>query len=185
MPDHAALTERTPERARVFFALWPEARVQAELSRVAQLLHGAMGGRCTRPETIHLTLLFIGTVPRASLAALHLGAAELRLPAFELVLDKTECWRHNRIACLTVSQPPPALLDLVSGLEGLLDRLGIAYDRRPYRPHVTLLRGADCRAQTATSSRIQWPVRCFALVESRPGPQGRQYPRLGAYPLLA
>ncbi len=184
MSDRAALSQSAPEQARVFFALWPDARVCAALDRLAQQLHGRMGGRRTRPETLHLTLLFIGMVPRASLTALHHGAAELRLPAFELALDKTECWRHNRIACLTLDQPPLALLDLVSSLEGMADRLGIAYDPRPFRPHVTLLRGADCRAEAAPCPRIQWPVQSFALVESRPGPQGRQYPRLGEYPLL-
>ncbi len=137
--------EAASDLARVFFALWPDEPVRAELDRIAAELHRLRGGRRARSETIHLTLVFVGNVPRTTLPALQAAAAEIRLPAFELVLDQAECWRHNRIACVTTSQPPAALIELVTGLEGTLDRLGIPFDRRPYKPHVTLVRNADCR----------------------------------------
>jgi 2'-5' RNA ligase len=172
-----------PEQARVFFALWPDEAVRGELDRLAADLHRVRGGRRTRAESIHLTLLFIGTVPRATLPALQAGAADLGLPAFELLFDRAECWRHNRIAYATTGEPPPALLQLVTGLEAMLDRLGIPYDRRPYKPHVTLVRNADCRPEDPPLQPIRWPAREFVLVESRLLPEGAQYVRLGRYPL--
>lgn len=184
MSDRTDLTHNAPDHARVFFALWPDERVRVELDRVAALLHRLRGGRRTRAETIHLTLLFVGNVPRTVLPALQASAAEIRVPAFELVFDQNECWRHNRIACVTASQPPIALLDLVTGLEGALDKLAIAYDRRPYKAHVTLLRNADCRPDAPLLQPIRWSVREFALVESRLCPEGARYPRLGRHPLV-
>ncbi len=171
------------DQARVFYALWPDEGVRGELHRVASLLHRMRGGRRTRPETIHLTLVFVGNVPRTLLPALQTSAADIRLPDFDLVFDQAECWRHNRIAFVTTRQPPAELMDLVTGLEGTLDRLGLPHDRRPYKPHVTLLRGADCRPEGPAIHPIRWRAREFVLVESVLGPQGAQYSRLGRYPL--
>lgn len=184
MPDRADLTPHAPDQARIFFALWPDERVRGELDRVAARLHRLRGGRRTRAETIHLTLLFVGNLPRSTVPVLQDAAADIRLPAFEMVFDRAECWRHNRIAFMTTSQPPQALTDLVTGLEGTLDRLGIAYDRRPYKPHVTLVRNADCRPVAPATQPIRWPVPEFLLVESRLSQEGAQYLRLGGYPLV-
>lgn len=184
MPDRADLSESAQDQARVFFALWPDERVRRELDRVAARLHRLRGGRRTRAETIHLTLLFVGNVPRAILPAVQASAADIRLPGFEMVFDQAECWRHNRIAFLTTSQPPPTLLELVSNLESALDRLGIPFDRRPYVPHVTLVRHADCRPDGPPIQPIRWPVCEFALVESRIESQGARYPVLNSYPLM-
>ncbi|MGQ9685406.1 MAG: RNA 2',3'-cyclic phosphodiesterase [Thiobacillaceae bacterium] len=184
MPDRADLSEGAQDQARVFFALWPDERVRGELARVTARLHRLRGGRRTRAETIHLTLLFVGNVPRTILPALQAGAADIRLPVFELVLDQAECWRHNRIAFLTTSQTPATLLDLVTNLESRLDRLGIPFDRRPYVPHVTLLRHADCRPDGPPIQPLRWPVREFVLVESRLEAQGAQYRVLNSYPLM-
>lgn len=183
MPDHAHLSAHAQDQARVFFALWPDARVRGELEQVAGQLHSLRGGRCMRPDTLHLTLRFVGNVPRALLPALKASATDLKLPAFELVLNQTHCWRQNRIACLTTSQPPPLLLKLVTSLEGRLNRLGIPFDRRPYVPHVTLVRHADCRPDAPEIQPIAWPVREFVLVESRLEAQGPRYQVLKRYAL--
>lgn len=184
MPDRANLSESAQDQARVFFALWPDGRVRGELDQVAGRLHRLRGGRRTRAETIHLTLLFVGNVPRTILPVLQASAADIRLPAFELVFDQVHCWRHNRIAFLTTSQTPPTLLDLVTGLECRLDRLGIPFDRRPYVPHVTLVRHADCRPDGPSIQPIGWPVREFVLVESTLEAQGPWYQVLNRYPLM-
>lgn len=179
MPD----PERLSEQARVFFALWPDARVRGELDRVAALLHRLRGGRRTRTETLHLTLVFVGSVARQRLPELQAGAAEIEVPAFELEFDRAECWPRNRIAFLTASKPPEPLLDLVHALERTLIRLGIPFDLRPYQAHVTLVRNADCRKTNPATDPILWPVRDFVLVESSLSPEGARYVQLARYPL--
>ena len=44
---------------RLFFALWPNAKLQAELHVVGQALQKAFGGRVVRAENIHMTLAFL------------------------------------------------------------------------------------------------------------------------------
>lgn len=174
----------SPDQARVFFALWPDAAVRNALDRLAGALHRRRGGRRTRAETLHLTLVFVGNLPRERLPALQAAAAAIRVPAFTLTLDRTDCWPHNRIAHATATQPPTELLDLVVALEQGLDGLGIPCDRRPYKAHVTLLRHADCRRSDPPIAPIVWPAREFVLVESELSAEGARYAILGRYPLV-
>jgi 2'-5' RNA ligase len=47
---------RDPESQRVFFALWPDAPLQALLGELAREVAREGGGRPTAPHRIHLTL---------------------------------------------------------------------------------------------------------------------------------
>ncbi len=187
MPVCSAMNADGPQpadQARVFFALWPDAAVRAALDRLAGELNRLRGGRRTRAETLHLTLVFVGNLPRARLAALQMAAAAIRVPAFTLTLDRTDCWLHNRIAHATATQPPTELLDLVAALEQGLEALGIPFDRRPYKAHVTLLRKADCRRSDPPIVPIVWPVSEFVIVKSELGTDGARYAILGRHPLV-
>lgn len=174
------------QRLRVFFALWPDSATSADLDAAAGKLHALRGGRRTRPETIHLTLVFIGEIEQARLPEVLAAAEGAAVPGFELVLDQTHCWRHNKIAHLGASLPPAALLELVRQLETRLDAIGIRFDRRPYAPHITLLRKADCSAQMTNPALapIRWLARDFMLVRSSLRSGGALYQQLGRWPLL-
>jgi 2'-5' RNA ligase len=126
-------------------------------------------------------------------------------PRFELSLDREACWRHNHIAHLGASQPPAALFDLVGRLSVNLKAAGIAFDARPFAPHVTLVRKADCARHLArgkdgneagnevgneagnenpASGPIRWSARDFVLVRSSLRAEGARYEQLGRWPLL-
>ena len=175
-----------PERMRVFFALWPDPAVRAELDDAAGQLHGLRGGRRTRPDSIHLTLVFIGEITVERLPELFAAAAAVAVAKFEVLFDRVECWRHNRIAHLGASQVPPALRELVGQLEARLDDAGVRFDHRTYVPHITLLRHADCHPQikNPASAPIRWPARDFILVRSSPRSGGALYEQMGRWPLL-
>lgn len=191
MPDPAEL-----ESARLFLALWPETSVRERLAEEGGSLHKLLGGRLTRPETIHLTLVFIGNLARERLPALLERLAVIEAAAFRIVFDRADCWRHNRIAFLSPSAPPAELLDLVGKLEAALAELAIAFDRRPYKAHVTLLRKAGCPMANPARGRvsdspewgdfkpIMWSAGRFVLVESVSTPEGVRYDVLGSYVLL-
>lgn len=179
------LSPQAPAEARVFFALWPDAAVRDALDRLAGALHRLRGGRRTRAETLHLTLVFVGNLLRERLPALQAAAAGIQAPAFTLTLDRTDCCPHNRIAHATASQTPAALLDLVAALEQGLDGLGIPFDHRPYKAHVTLLRKADCRRANPPIAPIDWHAREFVLVESALNADGARYAIQGRYPLVS
>ena len=182
------------QSARVFFALWPDARLRAELARTEGMLHEQLGGRRMQPDSLHLTLVFIGQMELARLPEVMTVAAAIESVRFDILFDSAACWRHNRIACLGASQVPLPLVDLVEGLESGLKEAGIAFDRRPYKPHVTLLRNADCRktfgpagpeTKNPAFKAINWPARDFVLVKSSLRPDGARYEELGRWSLLA
>jgi 2'-5' RNA ligase len=171
--------------ARVFFALWPDAERRAVLAEASRRVHALCAGRLTRDDTLHLTLVFIGAIERARLPELIEAAGRVRTQDFVVDFERLGCWRHNKIAYLSPSRAPQALQQLVAALEQALDGIGAAYDRRAYKPHVTLVRRGDCtRLQEETlNPPIRWPATEFVLVESRLSSAGAAYSILGRFSL--
>lgn len=179
--------------ARVFFALWPDEALRGALTRASQCLHGRHGGRLMQPDSLHLTLVFVGQVAAGRIPDLMAMAGAIRAHAFDVVFDQAACWRHNHIAFLGARQCPDPLLALVKALEQGLRGLDIAFDQRPYKPHITLVRNADCSRQgdqeeggkeNPALGPICWPARDFVLVKSSLRPEGARYVELGRWPLL-
>ncbi len=183
MPAEQGLNDAARQTARVFFALWPDAALREQLHRASGLLHQAHGGRRMKPETVHLTLLFVGSLERERLPELQAAADGIRVPSFDVVFDRADCWRHNRIAFLSASQPPAALFDLVNALETRVGLADIRFDRRPYKPHITLLRQADCKKNSPVLTPIVWAARDFVLVESKLDSEGAGYRELARWRL--
>jgi RNA 2',3'-cyclic 3'-phosphodiesterase len=172
----------TGDVARVFFAAWPPPGVQQTLGDIARQAEPECGGRAVPAGNIHLTLLFIGDVPRAAVAGLETLGATVTAPRFDLVVDRLEYWRHNRILWAGVEQCPQALAELVERLQQPAAAAGYRTERRPYVPHVTLQRDAR-RAPAVARIRVDWPVTELALVESAPRERGRVYEVLRRWPL--
>ena len=174
------------DTARVFFALWPPASCLAALEaslHAAQVTHG---GRGSHLQSLHLTLLFLGAAPRRRLGTWAELAEALPPPAFDLQLDRIGCWRHNRIVYLAPSSPPEALLALAGDLRHQALAAGFEVETRPFRPHVTLLRHAECQSGAGTERpcpTVQWPASGFVLVESQLGAERARYDVLRRYGL--
>lgn len=169
---------------RLFFALWPDAAVQARFHEAGQRLHRACGGKRTRCENIHLTLAFLGDVPLERLAAVRALAEAIQVPAFDLSFDRLGWWRRNQIAWSAPSDAPRALFELVAALKAGLAAEGFKTEDRPYLPHLTLLRRAHCRETRFDGEPVLWPVRDFVLVSSLLSENGSAYEIIGRWPLL-
>ncbi len=98
-----------------------------------------------RPESIHLTLKFLGNVD-ASMVDQVLTALEpigKSQPPFTLEIQGLGVFPHvrrPRILWIGCTGDIPALLNLVSGVEGALDPLDFPSEEKPYVPHLTLAR---------------------------------------------
>ncbi len=149
---------------RLFFALWPDADLQAQLAAWAKLAAGR--GRAMRRENIHLTLAFLGATDTALLPTLNALAAEVHFDPIRLALDQVGYWKHNRVLWCGAGEEPPALNALVSGLRAGLDAAGIRYDRKPFVTHVTLVRKASGLEGAPRWSPLLWSANDFALVSS-------------------
>lgn len=168
---------------RVFFALWPDADVRTALYKLAQRQQGGCGGRIMRAETLHLTLLFLGDIPAARLVELQQAAMAVRGSKFSLELDQFAGWRHNAIGYASPATPPEALSELVAQLRTRVAESGFAFDRKLFKPHVTLLRNLERVPQAQAVSLPVWHADEFVLVKSVLGTTGARYEIIGRWPL--
>lgn len=182
MPDSAAAAAEP--RLRVFFALWPDAPTASRLHREARQLQRACGGRLMRQDTIHLTLAFLGDTPVSRLPALAEAAAQVQVPPCALVLDRCGNWHGNRVLWLGPSCPPTPLGLLAAQLGKALRERGFALEKRPFAPHVTVVRNALRPPAAAPVPAITWDVPAFVLVASERGPDGAHYREIGRWPLI-
>lgn len=174
----------TTETLRLFFALWPDAAVQAGLAEWGKKLSLSLGGRLTRHETIHLTIAFIGDTLQSRLDEVRLIGDELKAARFEMQFDTIGCFNRNGIAWAAPESTPGALLQLVGDLRDRLRKAGFPIESRPYTPHVTLLRKAKCRPiERQPEGVLTWQARDFVLVRSALSADGPSYLRLGGWPL--
>jgi 2'-5' RNA ligase len=177
---HDALASAT---RRMFFALWPEPDVSRRLAFLGKEAQAVTGGRAMRPDTLHLTLAFLGGIsPEMAERAVAVATA-VQGQAFDLLLDRLECWRHNHIVWAGASVLPAPAVTLAEGLARALRVAGFSLERRPFAAHVTLLRNARCPETLVHPEPIVWPVRDFVLVESRLLPQGASYEVVGRWSL--
>ncbi len=175
---------KQPAHQRLFFALWPSEDVRRALWEASGKLHQVWNGRRVKPDTLHLTLVFLGDTETARVEELRALAAKMDIRRFSLNLNHASCWRHNKVGFISPAESPPELLQLVHGLEDELEAAGFAFDERPYKPHLTLLRNTRCTTQVPLAP-IPWDIEEFALVASNTTDHGPCYQLLGRWPLKA
>lgn len=166
---------------RLFFALWPDGEVRARLARWSRELQAVCGGRPTRPENLHLTLAFLGSVDDARAAEVEGTAGKVVPRAVSLVLDTPGYWKHNRIAWAGASTVPGELEAMVAELRSALTRSRIDFDAKAFVSHVTLLREAQPPRAMPGIEPVPWEVEGFALVGSQPHSGGSRYEILNSW----
>jgi 2'-5' RNA ligase len=168
---------------RLFFALWPDARVRADLAAAAQRMHRLVDGNCSRAESLHMTLAFLGDVDMDNIARLLAPPSDVFVSGFGLVLDQCGCWSRNGVGWAAPSHVPEPLRDLAANLEAWLRGAGFELERRVFVPHVTLVRKARCAPLPDAMTPIAWRVGEFALIHSQFRAGGARYRILGSWPL--
>ncbi|MBP0484275.1 RNA 2',3'-cyclic phosphodiesterase [Sagittula salina] len=147
-------------------------------------------GRPVSADNLHLTLAFLGDQPEAALEGLHDALSTLRAAPVPLVLSGAALFggRKGQAAGLE-ADGGAALTALHDRIKARLHGAGVHFERRRFRPHVTLTRlkgGADAsRVLSVLAGAHIGPVTCtgFALVESRLHPDGAIYEPLACWPL--
>ena len=152
----------TNDHLRLFFAL-PCPDSIAETLTVWSKEH-CSAGRVIPPTDLHITLAFLGCLPADRLPTLTALAARLPLPDFELELSILERWSDLRV--LLPRQAPAALLEFQTTLLARLQAAGVAFEQRPYRPHLTLVRRLSAPTALASVPQVIWPVREWGLYRS-------------------
>lgn len=154
--------------ARLFVALWPGAELRDALQAWSGQCPWNAEAKRVSPERLHLTLHFLGDVPRQRLPALRQALGQPFAP-FTLSLGRPALWRGH-LAVLEPEKPQPHLHRLHDTLAKVLQSLDLPTEAREFRPHLTIARCADAAILSVPGPRLRWPVRGYALVESRPRP---------------
>jgi 2'-5' RNA ligase len=156
---------------RVFVALWPPPETRERLESLSGRLHAlAPRARRLRGERLHLTLAFIGALETPRVVELARRLSSLGTREFDWTLDHTGYFARARV--VWAGGPAlPQLEALAAEVRALLDALAIAYDRKPFVPHVTLLRDVIAWPPGAAplSQPIAWRCDRPMLVRSEPG----------------
>lgn len=171
---------------RVFFALWPEDGLRADIDRTAATLERdhAPGGRRLKPERYHVTLQFLGDfqpLPPSLIDTACAAADAVRAPAFAMPLDCAGSFRGSNVWWLGAQAMP-------TGLQTLWERLGQALLRArvpikasaSYVPHLTIQRDVRRQLPETPIAPLPWHVDQFVLIDSRPG---RPYDVVGRWSL--
>ncbi len=157
-------------QSRLFFALWPNQAVRAQIENSP---FPRLKPNTTPRENWHITLLFLGPTTSSQRIKFEQAAATIQARSFTLSLDKFGQFGRARVAWLGCSQPPETLIEFQQHLESALrdacpDHTAFKKPVQPFKPHVTLYRHIKNKVPEARISPVEWNVREFCLIESRP-----------------
>jgi RNA 2',3'-cyclic 3'-phosphodiesterase len=187
---------------RLFVALEIPAAVRDNLAaQIEELRELSMKAadkrpRWVRPENLHVTLKFIGEASPTKVEGIRDALSAIRSDApVEIKFRGLGFFpheQHPRVlwAGLAASANLPSL---AGDIDGALEMQGIARERRPFTPHLTLarieppglhekLRGAIQKSGAREFGAFQ--TREFHLIESKLKPTGAEYTTLASYPFM-
>lgn len=118
---------------RLFVAIDIPDNIQQEISRLYCKFHGVTW---SPPERLHITLAFLGEVKTSQLSAVDNLLRSITFQPFQLSCDHFGSFNSGDI-WLGVT-PEEQLVALHQQLRKQLDKLGLGYEGRPFKPHITL-----------------------------------------------
>lgn len=173
---------------RLFFAYWPDSEKIQEILPWVRGAHALCGGRAMRPETLHMTLAFLGQADADAARRLADLCAGWALPSGSMVLNEPGRFPRARVVWLGPSATESAsltwLYDANRQLWEHLAPLGWQGRESVFRPHVSLLRNAGPAPLDGLSGPdVHWTPRRCVLVASEPTDAGSHYTVLAEVPL--
>lgn len=184
------MTEAVSTR-RIFFALWPSEERQRALAQATASFLDAVEGRPTPRENLHLTLVFLGSVPEDAVSRVRAVAEDvsnaIRVDGkpIDLTLDRIDYWRKPQILCATATHISKTAVELAEHLKRELIDVGFAPDLKAFRAHVTFARKVMRAPAQLNATPVALTFRDFSLVESRTASAGSVYSVIDSWPLCA
>ena len=155
---------------RLFLALWPTPPVRRALQGLQARWHWPRDAAVVDPARLHITLHFLGQVPRERVDEFRAALAVPVEPhVLALAQGRATVWPGG-IAVLEL-QAPPQLQALHAELSLAMQSLRWPVEERRYRPHVTFARRAQGAhvAADAGEELPDWRVdEGYVLVRSSP-----------------
>ena len=150
----------------------------------------------SRPENIHLTLKFLGRLPKSGVGNLSQAAQQSveGFSIFKIHLEEAGAFPSRgapRVLWIGVKDESGKLFELQARLEDECARAGIAREKRPFHPHFTLARlrespGARNLASAHKQMRFQpfkLTVSELLVIRSELNSDGSKYTLISQHPL--
>ena len=181
-----------PELIRAFVAVPLPEEIRAGLREFQTRLRCELGDvSWTRPESMHLTLRFLGNITSQSvepmIAALRQATATFH--AFPLSLGKAGSF-GNRVLWMGLEQGTEPLQALAERVRAAVKPYAVHNEERGFNAHITLgrlrnpARGVRSAIHEVTSPRTDpWTADSFELIRSELSPHGSRYTTLARFPL--
>ena len=183
----------------------------AVLDRIARFIEGISGfatdARWAKPESLHVTLKFIGEQPdstaeqmKQALSTIQSGAPEIHFRGYGFFPTA----KSARVFWIGM-EASPQLAALAAAIDDKMPAFGIPKEDRAFSPHLTLARSAGgsgsprrnkADAPNRTFQRLQEKLaalstaefgtitpRSFFLYQSQLSPKGSKYTKLAAFDL--
>ena len=190
------------DRIRAFLAVSPDAPVKSALADIVSQVRGAgaAGVTLARPDSIHLTLKFLGDISTAQVDAVEraVEVAISGIPELSLTLGRAGVFPSSgspRVLWVGLEGDLDGLADLQRSIEQATEAVGFARERRRFSPHLTIgrVRNGTRPEQTRRAieglfaakvpAAVRLDVRSVDLVRSVLLPGGALYERLARFPL--
>jgi len=177
---------------RVFIAVDLPDELRKELATLQRELEPLTDtARWVAPESIHITLKFIGEVPEKRIEDIDSALTGLTWKSFAITVHGVGFFPGNRSPrVFWAGMEAPTMQDLAEELDSRMERLGFDKEKRAFRPHITLARARDSRIDSslvaAASKYAEHQFGSFTvdrvfLFKSILKPTGAVYERLREY----
>ncbi len=177
---------------RTFIALDLPEEIRARLAEVQRALKPSTHtARWVAPESIHVTLKFIGEIPEKRVDDIHGALAGLTWKPFTVTVNGIGFFPGARSPRVVwAGMQAPTMEDLTKEIDVHLERLGFEKEKRMFRPHLTLARAKTTRLEAAlveTAKAFEhedfgtFTVDRFFLYQSTLKPTGSIYTKLKEY----
>ena len=176
-------SERAPT-TRLFFAVMPDASSRERLSALSEETARVTGGRASAADTLHLTVVFVGSVDDAAVPAIRDAGDAMRWERFTVSLDTLGSFARAGIAWVAPRSIPSALERIHGDLVAALAARGVETEARSYRPHVTLARRCIAAVGAPIDPPITWSVDDVVLMSSRLLSEGPRYRPVARWPAI-
>lgn len=158
---------------RLFFAVnFSEREKDAIMSKVGELRKICLRGNFSKRDNLHVTLAFLGEVPRERLSAVIDAAKSVDFSPFDISVGGAG--NFGSVVWLGVDGAK-ALCALAENVRDSCAARGVDYDKKAFMPHLTVCREAMFAGGKTTASLdggaiFNKTVTSFELMESmRPG----------------
>lgn len=180
------------ETIRAFIAVDIGSEIRRQLAEVQRRLRPCHADiRWTNPQGIHLTLAFLGNLPIHLREPLEqaLDQALQGMEPFDLEIAGTGTFgrpRAPRVVWAGIAHSPP-LFEAQRRIVAALQTTGVAFDNKPFSPHLTLGRATSAKNAAALLDALEKEgrtvfghvhVAAAELIQSELKPSGAHYTTL-------